>query len=84
MLELKEEGKTDAEVQRLAMHRVIPGNGPSTLISMPALTPASLGALIALYEHKVFVEGVIWDINSFDQWGIELGKKLAGEIYHGI
>ena len=77
LLELREQGKTDDEAWRLAMHRVIPGNGPSTIISMPALTPANLGALIALYEHKVFVEGVIWDINSFDQWGIELGKKLA-------
>lgn len=84
VLELRERWKSDAEARRFAMHRVIPGNSPSSIISMPALTPASLGALIALYEHKVFVEGVIWGINSFDQWGIELGKKLAREICHGI
>jgi glucose-6-phosphate isomerase len=61
----------------LAPHKTFPGNRPSTSIVMPALTPAALGALIALYEHKVFVEGVIWGINSFDQWGVELGKALA-------
>ena len=57
--------------------RVHPGNNPSTTILFPELTPEALGQLIALYEHKVFVEGVIWGINSFDQWGVELGKKLA-------
>jgi glucose-6-phosphate isomerase len=60
--------------------RHYPGNRPSSLIMMPKLTPAALGALIALYEHKVFVQGVIWGINSFDQWGVELGKKLTNEL----
>ena len=61
-------------------HRTFPGNRPSTLIAMERLTPETLGALIALYEHKTFVEGVIWGINSFDQWGVELGKTLAARI----
>jgi glucose-6-phosphate isomerase len=61
-------------------HRSFPGNRPSNTLLAEALTPASLGALIALYEHKVFVQGTIWNINSFDQWGVELGKKLAQEI----
>ena len=61
-------------------YRVFPGDRPSNLILMEALTPAALGALIALYEHKTFVEGVIWRINSFDQWGVELGKVLATTI----
>lgn len=61
-------------------YREYPGNRPSSLIMMPKLTPATLGALIALYEHKVFVQGVIWGINSFDQWGVELGKKLTNEL----
>ncbi len=61
-------------------HRAFPGDRPSTLIAMRRLTPETLGALIALYEHKTFVEGVIWGINSFDQWGVELGKTLAARI----
>jgi glucose-6-phosphate isomerase len=61
-------------------HRQFPGNRPSSLILLDALTPKAFGALVALYEHKTFVEGVIWDINSFDQWGVELGKTLAGRI----
>ena len=61
-------------------HRVVPGDQPSTTIVYERLTPRTLGALIALYEHKVFVQGVCWGINSFDQWGVELGKQLAGEI----
>ena len=61
-------------------HRTFPGNRPSSLILMDALTPEALGALIALYEHKTFVEGVLWGINSFDQWGVELGKTLASRI----
>jgi len=61
-------------------HRTFPGDRPSSLIAMDRLTPATLGALIALYEHKTFVEGVIWGINSFDQWGVELGKTLAARI----
>lgn len=68
------------DIASLVPHRVFPGNRPSNTLLMQQLTPASLGALIALYEHKVFVQGVLWDINSFDQWGVELGKALAGEI----
>jgi glucose-6-phosphate isomerase len=67
-------------VDVLAPQRAFPGNRPSSLIVMERLTPGALGALIALYEHKVLVEGVLWDINSFDQWGVELGKVLAGRI----
>ncbi len=62
-------------------HRHFPGDRPSSFILMDRLTPKTLGALIALYEHKVFVEGVLWDINSFDQWGVELGKTLATRVF---
>lgn len=65
---------------QLAPHRVIPGNCPSNILFMERLTPKNLGALIALYEHKIFVQGVIWQINSFDQWGVELGKQLLPNI----
>ena len=68
------------EIERLAPHKVFPGNRPTNTILIDKLTPARLGALIALYEHKIFVQGIIWQINSFDQWGVELGKQLAGVI----
>ena len=61
-------------------HEAYPGNRPSSLILFETLDPHTLGKLIALYEHKVFVQGVIWDVNSFDQWGVELGKRLASEL----
>ena len=61
-------------------HRQYPGNRPSSLIMYPRLDPSTLGKLIALYEHKVFTQGVIWDVNSFDQWGVELGKRLVSEL----
>jgi glucose-6-phosphate isomerase len=61
-------------------HRVFPGNRPSTTILAPRLTPGVLGQLVALYEHIVFVQGVVWGVNSFDQWGVELGKALANRI----
>jgi glucose-6-phosphate isomerase len=64
----------------LARHRSFPGNRPSTTLVLERLTPASLGALIALYEHRVFTSGALWGINSFDQWGVELGKALAGDL----
>jgi glucose-6-phosphate isomerase len=64
----------------LARHRSFPGNRPSTTLVLDALTPASLGALIALYEHRVFVSGAVWNINSFDQWGVELGKALCNSL----
>ena len=70
-------GRSVAEADRLAPHRVFPGNRPSITIAYPLLDPATLGKLIALYEHRVFVEAAIWDINAFDQWGVELGKELA-------
>ena len=63
-----------------ALHRTFPGNRPSTTLIYPKLTPNILGMLIALYEHRVFVEGVILNINSFDQWGVELGKELATDL----
>ncbi|RSB48077.1 MULTISPECIES: glucose-6-phosphate isomerase [Brevundimonas] len=75
--ELIASGASEDEADRLAPHKTFPGNRPSTAILMERLTPQTLGALIALYEHKTFVEGVLWDINSFDQWGVELGKVLA-------
>jgi glucose-6-phosphate isomerase len=71
-------------IEALLPHRSFPGNRPSNTILMDALTPATLGALIALYEHKVFVQGVVWGINSFDQWGVELGKMLAKNIEHEL
>ena len=79
-------GKTAREVEaegtpaRLVPHRVFEGNRPTTTILADRLTPATLGALVALYEHSVFTQGVIWDIDSFDQWGVELGKALAQRI----
>jgi glucose-6-phosphate isomerase len=66
--------------QALARHRTFPGNRPSTTLVLEALTPRSLGALIALYEHRVFTSGALWGINSFDQWGVELGKALANQL----
>ncbi|SFS35310.1 glucose-6-phosphate isomerase [Brevundimonas viscosa] len=77
-------GVEEAEADRLAPHRAFPGNRPSTTILMDALTPEAVGALLALYEHKTFVEGVIQDINSFDQWGVELGKVLAKAILRDV
>lgn len=68
------------EIEALVPHKTFPGNRPSNTILMDQLTPLTLGALIALYEHKTFVQGVIWDVNSFDQWGVELGKVLAKNI----
>jgi len=66
--------------QRLARHRSFPGNRPSTTLVLEELTPRSLGALVALYEHRVFTSGALWGINSFDQWGVELGKALASRL----
>ena len=73
-------GFTDTELDRQARHRVFPGNRPSTTLLYPLLDPFTLGQIIALYEHRVFVEGVILDIISFDQWGVELGKELATSL----
>ena len=68
------------ELDRQARHRVFPGNRPSVTIAYPLLDPFMLGQIIALYEHRVFVEGVILNINSYDQWGVELGKELATSL----
>jgi glucose-6-phosphate isomerase len=70
----------ETAVRNLLPHRVFDGNRPTTSILLDELTPRALGALIALYEHKVFVQSVIWNVNPFDQWGVELGKSLAGRI----
>ena len=78
--ELTRAGFSGEALEAAIPHRVFPGNRPSNTILMDQLTPATLGALIALYEHKVFVQGVIWNVNSFDQWGVELGKQLAKAI----
>jgi glucose-6-phosphate isomerase len=75
---------SEVEREMLVSHKTFPGNRPSNMILMDKLTPASLGALIALYEHKVFVQGIIWGLNSFDQWGVELGKVLAKTIHHEL
>jgi glucose-6-phosphate isomerase len=78
--ELRKEGKSEEEIQRLLPHKVFDGNRPTNSILFRSLTPRVLGSLVALYEHKIFVQGVIWNIFSFDQWGVELGKQLAGRI----
>ena len=70
----------DLDAATLARHRTFPGNRPSTTLMLDALTPSSLGALIAMYEHRVFTSGAVWGINSFDQWGVELGKALCGDL----
>ncbi len=78
--ELSASGMAPEGVDRLAPHKVFPGNRPSNTILYPRLDPHTLGMIIALYEHKIFVQGTIWGINSFDQWGVELGKALATEL----
>jgi glucose-6-phosphate isomerase len=82
--EMREQGYSEAQIEELAHHKVVPGNKPSNTIMMQQLTPEALGALIALYEHKVYVESVIWDIDAFDQWGVELGKVLSNDIVKAI
>ncbi|MBU2117729.1 MAG: glucose-6-phosphate isomerase, partial [Alphaproteobacteria bacterium] len=78
--EMVELGMEPEEADRLAPHKAFPGNRPSTTVVLDALTPRAVGALLALYEHKTFVEGVIWGVNSFDQWGVELGKAMARSL----
>lgn len=80
LAELANSSLTDEEKQLIAKHKVMPGNKPSSTLLMNKLTPETLGALIALYEHRTFVQGAIWDINSFDQWGVELGKNLGNDV----
>ncbi|HEX5682320.1 MAG TPA: glucose-6-phosphate isomerase [Desulfobacterales bacterium] len=78
--ELRKEGQSEEDIKRLLPHKVFDGNRPTNSILFRSLTPRVLGSLVALYEHKIFVQGVIWNIFSFDQWGVELGKQLAGRI----
>lgn len=82
--ELRQKGFTEQQIKKLAPHKVIPGNRPSNTLVLERVSPRRLGALVALYEHKVFVQSVIWGINAFDQWGVELGKELGKEVYHGL
>jgi glucose-6-phosphate isomerase len=78
--QLKRDGKTDDEIQRLLPYKIFEGNRPTNSVLFKKLTPRVLGSLIAMYEHKIFVQGVVWNIFSFDQWGVELGKQLAKKI----
>jgi glucose-6-phosphate isomerase len=82
--ELLGRGMSNEELEQQLPHRVFPGNRPSNTIVLDRLDPRSLGALIAFYEHKVFVQGAIWNVNSFDQWGVELGKQLAGGVLEDL
>jgi glucose-6-phosphate isomerase len=78
--EMELQGKSSSEIEELLPFKIFAGNRPTNSILIKKITPKSLGSLIAMYEHKIFVQGVIWNINSFDQWGVELGKQLAGNI----
>jgi glucose-6-phosphate isomerase len=82
--EMLAEGMDEREAARLAPHRAVPGNRPSTTLLLPVLSPANLGTLLALYEHKVCALGVLWGINAFDQWGVELGKALSGSMLQAL
>jgi glucose-6-phosphate isomerase len=78
--ELRQSGMSNEEIKKVLPFRVFKGNRPTNSILVKKITPRSLGSLIAMYEHKIFVQGVIWNIFSFDQWGVELGKQLAKKI----
>lgn len=78
--ELERQGLQGDELETLLPHKIFPGNKPTNTLLFDRLDPHTLGMLIALYEHKIFVQGIVWNINSFDQWGVELGKQLAGKI----
>jgi len=82
--ELRDKGIPEDDVQKLAPHKVIPGNRPSNTLVVERISPRRLGALVAMYEHKVFVQSVIWGINAFDQWGVELGKELGKGVYNRL
>ncbi|MCB1857133.1 MAG: glucose-6-phosphate isomerase [Gammaproteobacteria bacterium] len=82
--ELTGKGLSVEQLEMLLPHKIFPGNRPTNSLLIDKLTPRRLGSLIALYEHKIFVQGVIWQINSFDQWGVELGKQLAGVILNEL
>jgi len=78
--ELEAAGYSGDELEKLLPYKVFPGNKPTSTILFKTLTPKTLGSLIAMYEHKIFVQGIIWNINSYDQWGVELGRQLANNI----
>lgn len=78
--EFEAKGESEEKIEKLLNHKIFSGNRPSNMIVVPQITPRTLGKLIAMYEHKIFVQGVIWNVNSYDQWGVELGKQLAGKI----
>ena len=78
--EMRAAGLPAARIRALLPHRVFPGNRPSNTVLLERLDPFTLGALVAAYEHRTFVQGVIWGVNSFDQWGVELGKQLAARV----
>ena len=78
--ELEQQGLNECEIEELLPYKVFPGNRPTNTFLFYTLDPKTLGSLIALYEHKIFVQGAIWNLNSFDQWGVELGKVLAKNI----
>lgn len=82
--ELRQQGLGEAEIKKLLPYKIFPGNRPTNTFLFYTLNPKTLGSLIALYEHKIFVQGIIWNLNSFDQWGVELGKVLATNILHEI
>ncbi|MBP1649686.1 MAG: Glucose-6-phosphate isomerase, partial [Bacteroidetes bacterium] len=79
--ELRQSGTKEEEIKKVLPYRVFKGNRPTNSILVKKMTPRTLGSLTALYEHKIFVQGMIWNIFSFDQWGVELGKQLANRIF---
>jgi glucose-6-phosphate isomerase len=81
---LLQKGVDEAQAEFLAKHKQIPGNKPSTMFVLDKITPYTLGQLVACYEHKIFTQSVLWDINAFDQWGVELGKVLAGPVLEAL
>ena len=78
--ELQAQGMDGEKIEKLVPHKTFSGNRPTNILLLDKIDPRNMGSLIALYEHKVFVQGVVWGINSFDQWGVELGKQLAKTI----
>jgi glucose-6-phosphate isomerase len=82
--ELRSEGISEENARQLAIHKTIPGNRPSNILFLNQITPFTLGSMLALYEHKTYVQSIIWGINSFDQWGVELGKQLLTQLLNDL
>ena len=82
--ELKNSGLDELEINSLKAFKIFKGNKPTNTLLINQLNPESLGSLIAMYEHKIFVQGIIWNIYSYDQWGVELGKQLASKVLKEI